>query len=421
MAQAPTPSDPAESPPPARRGRAQADAVKSPRRWLRWLTGDSARRQSEPESVHRSDREVKAQDPQGMDSAGADAGTRGGSGAVAQDTNGTSSVSGAVSGLDGGEMHLSSAAMASLAMRELTLVESLLDVVENLEGETEDPDLLAKLFKMDNLATRMRRNGENLLVLAGQGPEDPHVAPMPVLDVARAAISEIGDYNRVQVGQLPESQVAGPIADDLAHLLAELLDNATAKSPEHAQVVVSGQPMADGKVLVAVEDEGIGVPSEHMAQLNARLRGQTSLDEAGMRHMGLYVVSRIAQRHGIQVQLEQRAFRGMSAFVVIPEHLLRKTVSSQPVVPGSGPEPEPVSTKDPRPSVEQQNSAATTAAGLPRRSARTVAAPPLLDSEDAADDAPVSSSGVDGNRAQQISDDIGGFLAGERAAANDEQ
>ncbi|MDS1271717.1 ATP-binding protein [Lipingzhangella sp. LS1_29] len=324
------------------------------------------------------------------------------------------------------EATLSSAAMASLAMRDLTLVESLLDVLEGLENETEDPDLLAKLFKMDNLATRMRRNGENLLVLAGQGPEDPHLEPMPILDVARAAISEIGDYNRVQVGKLPDSHLAGPVGDDLAHLLAELLDNATAKSPEHAQVVVSGQPMADGKLLLAVEDEGIGVPAEQLGSLNERLAGSAEVDEGGMRHMGLYVVSRIAHRHGMQVQLEQRAFRGMSAFVVVPHHLLREPISSQPPPLAQGPAPAPApapASGGPRPG-SSPSGATTTAAGLPRRSARQ-AATPVLDPDDDSPPAtstatPATEAGA-GNRAQRISSDIDGFLAGERAAAQEEQ
>ncbi|MFD0803688.1 sensor histidine kinase, partial [Streptomonospora algeriensis] len=216
-------------------------------------------------------------------------------------------------------------ALAGLAMRDLTMVESLLDIVGNLEDSTDDPELLGKLFEIDNLATRMRRNGENLLVLADQESDDSGVEPVALLDVARAATSEIKDYERVQIGRLPDRFVAGEAADDLSHLLAELLDNATNHSPDHAQVVISGQMMPDGALLVVVEDEGIGIPEDQLADINTRLAGTPVLDKRVMRHMGLYVASRIAHRHGLRVQLEARAFRGVSAYTVVPADQLSTT------------------------------------------------------------------------------------------------
>ncbi|RCV51964.1 sensor histidine kinase, partial [Marinitenerispora sediminis] len=238
-----------------------------------------------------------------------------------------------------GDQQLVTATLASLAMRDLTLVDSLLAIVEELEDSTEDPELLDQLFKIDNLATRMRRNGENLLVLAGQDSSDSHMEPVPLLDVARAALSEISDYDRVRLGRLPEMFLSGQAADDISHLLAELLDNATAKSPDHAQVVISAQPMGEDKLLLTVEDEGIGIPESQLQALNERLSGAPVLDEQVIRHMGLYVVSRIAHRHGLQVQLQARAFRGLSAHVVVPNELLSST---GPAAAPEAPSPEPL-------------------------------------------------------------------------------
>ncbi|WP_461001080.1 sensor histidine kinase, partial [Streptomonospora sediminis] len=222
-------------------------------------------------------------------------------------------------------------ALAGLAMRDLTMVESLLDIVGSLEDSTEDPDLLAKLFEIDNLATRMRRNGENLLVLADQESDDSGVEPVALLDVARAATSEIRNYSRVQIGRLADRFVAGEAADDISHLLAELMDNATNHSPDHAQVVISAQARPDGGVLIVVEDEGIGIPQDQLSDINTRLAGTPVLDKRVMRHMGLYVASRIAHRHGLRVQLEPRAFRGVNAYTVVPAALLSTT----------GPRPQP--------------------------------------------------------------------------------
>jgi K+-sensing histidine kinase KdpD len=336
--------------------------------------------------------------------------------------------------------------LAGLAMRDLALVDSLIEVVEELEDSSEDPELLEKLFKIDNLATRMRRNGENLLVLAGQDSGDTSTEPVPLLDVARAAISEISEYQRVQLGRLPELFITGAAADDLSHLLAELMDNATDKSPEHAQVVVSAQAMSGDRLLITVEDEGIGIPAERLTSLNARLSGEPVLDETVMRHMGLYVVSRIAHRHGVQVQLEARAFRGISAHVIVPKDLFGSTgpraAAPQPalrtapprVASGSsfsgGPAYRPA---QPAPDASRQEKSSAmdssvTAAGLPRRSAHRNTAPvPMLPTDGAPgtdDAAPAggdASQDDDGlSRAERIRADLAGFEEGQREASGDE-
>ncbi|ASU83845.1 ATP-binding protein [Nocardiopsis gilva YIM 90087] len=320
--------------------------------------------------------------------------------------------------------------LANLAMRDLTLIDSLLAVVEDLEETSDDPDLLERLFKIDNLATRMRRNGENLLVLAGQEIDDPRTDPVPLLDVARAAISEISDYDRVQVGRLPSTALAGSAADDLSHLLAELLDNATAKSPAHAQVVISGQRMSDGRVLLAVEDEGIGISREQIDDLNYRLNGKPVLDEQVIRHMGLYVVSLLAQQHGFEVQLESRAFRGISAFVIVPTELLRAsspygapTQEPRPSMPAlvspSAPPASPTGRHAPH---SDSDRSPVTSAGLPRRTAnRSQTAQRIAEGMDmpptdegAEPHTPTDSS----ERAARISADLDGFVQGEQAASS---
>src|SRR5699024_3292024 len=228
-------------------------------------------------------------------------------------------------GTKGSDEGLLNEALAGLAMRDLSLVDALLEMVETLETDTQDPDLLDKLFQIDNFATRMRRNGENFLVLTGHdgGESDAHDEIVPLLDVARAATSEIKDYPRVSLGKLPQASLTGMAADDISHLLAELLDNATANSPEHAQVVISAQRLDDGKLMIAVEDEGVGIPEPQLVELNERLRGAPALDDEIRRHMGLYVAGRIAHKHGLEIRLEARSFRGISAYTIIPEELLR--------------------------------------------------------------------------------------------------
>ncbi|GAB3457659.1 hypothetical protein GCM10027570_40440 [Streptomonospora sediminis] len=345
-------------------------------------------------------------------------------------------------------VELVTSTLAGLAMRDLALVDSLIEVVEDLEDSSEDPELLERLFKIDNLATRMRRNSENLLVLADQDSGDPSAEPVPLLDVARAAISEIKDYQRVQVGRLPQIYVAGTAADDLSHLLAELMDNATGKSPEHAQVVVTGQYMADGqRLLLTVQDEGIGIPDDQLANLNERLRGEPVLDEEVMRHMGLYVVSNIAHRHRMEVQLEARAFRGLSAHVMLDSELVSTTgpapaapePAPRPVAPPTPRRPAPESGRGPSAPVSdtQEDRSAmepttVTPAGLPRRSAHRGASPmmaaePWDSAEDPAGRTDQSEHTGDSgdappvDRAARIRDDLAGFVEGEQEAARTDE
>ena len=330
-------------------------------------------------------------------------------------------------------------ALAGLAMRDLSLVDALLEMVEELESDAQDPDLLDKLFQIDNFATRMRRNGENFLVLTGHdgGESDAHDEIVPLLDVARAAVSEIKDYPRVKLGKLPQSAITGMAADDISHLLAELLDNATANSPEHSQVVISGQELDDGRLMIVVEDEGVGIPDQQLAELNERLAGDPVLDEEAPRHMGLYVASRIANKHGLSAKLESRAFRGVSAYVIVPKDLLRVAAprslgkartSAAPSTAAPGPRTTAVPVQSPpnsTPEASGNSTSAVTAAGLPRRSATPHGSPLRMMPRPAAgeaphkrEDTPVKLTGE--ARAEQIRDELGDFFEGERAALEGE-
>lgn len=221
----------------------------------------------------------------------------------------------------------------NLSMRTLTLVERQLALIERLEDREQDPDQLESLFRLDHLATRMRRNGENLLVLAGVDTGSSYRKPVPLLDVMRAAISEIERYERVQIQFLPRVLVAGRSCDDISHLVAELLENATAFSPPQAEVEVSGWVLENGEVMLSVEDRGIGIPADRLAELNTQLAAPEPDEDTVSRSMGLFVVGRLARRYGVRVQLrEVRRGGGVTAVVILPRALV---VADRP-----GPEPE---------------------------------------------------------------------------------
>jgi hypothetical protein len=224
----------------------------------------------------------------------------------------------------------------------------MLQVVEKLESHEEDAEQLKLLFRIDHLATRMRRNSENLLVLAGHDSAGRDFEPVPLLDVVRAAISEITEYSRAQIASLPDVQVAGRPADDVSHILAELLDNATSKSPESAVVVVRGERTGDGTLVLTVEDSGIGIPTDQLADINTRLGRPPVLEAAATRYIGLYVVGRLAERHGLRVQLRERPYGGIAAHVILPRDLFhdrpeltdrngRGAAASSPIRTGAGP------------------------------------------------------------------------------------
>lgn len=231
--------------------------------------------------------------------------------------------------------HSVHATFVNLALRTLGLVERQLAVIESMEEREQDPDRLATLFKLDHFATVMRRHSENLLVLAGHEHVQHHAGPVPLVDVVRAAVSEIERYERVRIAALPPgAHVAGFAADDLSHLLAELLENGTSFSPPEMSVEVTGHLRENGEITLSVQDGGIGIAPERLARLNARLTDfdpeapYEQEDGEGL-GLGLYVVARLAHRLGTPVRLQPHGSGGTAAVVVLPKALLAPT----PAVP----------------------------------------------------------------------------------------
>ncbi|MFE3324735.1 nitrate- and nitrite sensing domain-containing protein [Streptomyces sp. NPDC059176] len=238
--------------------------------------------------------------------------------------------------------HTVSHTFVNLALRTLGLVERQLGVIEKLEEREQDPERLATFFKLDHMATVMRRHSENLLVLAGAEHGQGHAGPVPLVDVMRAAVSEIERYERVTIQSLPpHSQIAGFAADDLSHLVAELLENATSFSPPDAQVQLSGWLLESGEVMLSVQDEGIGMTPGRLEELNARLAHAQAGPEPDGEGLGLRVAALLAGRHGVQVQLREQKQGGIAAVVVLPQSLLptgppTATPQTAPV-PGAAP------------------------------------------------------------------------------------
>jgi signal transduction histidine kinase len=209
----------------------------------------------------------------------------------------------------------------SLSRRSVPLIERLARMIDSLEQNEDDPDRLSNLFSMDHLVTRMRRNSENLLVLAGEEPVRKWSEPVPLADVARAATSEIEQYSRVVLNIQPGIAVSGQAAADVVHLLAEIIENATMFSPRDTPVHVSGQELSSGGVLIEIRDSGVGVSPPRLSEMNWRLDNPPLIDVSVSRHMGLFAVSRLAARHGIRVRLRPVSPQGLSALVWLPGNL----------------------------------------------------------------------------------------------------
>jgi HAMP domain-containing protein len=209
----------------------------------------------------------------------------------------------------------------SLGRRLQALVHRQLELLDELERTEADPQQLRSLFQLDHLATRMRRNAENLLVLSGSEPVRRWSDPVPLPRVIRAASAEIEDYNRVGVMPMADVRVVGHAVSDVVHLLAELIENAAAFSPPGTRVQVAGEPAAHG-YLLEIEDQGIGMSDEELAEANEQLAKPTSIDLASAQRLGFYVVGRLAARHGIKVRLRRSWFGGVAALVLLPSSLL---------------------------------------------------------------------------------------------------
>jgi hypothetical protein len=214
------------------------------------------------------------------------------------------------------------AMFVNLSRRSQSLVERQIRLIDDLEQGEQDPDRLASLFQMDHLATRMRRNSENLLVLAGHDESRRWNQPVALVDVLRAALSEIEQYERVTLNVQPGIAVRGQAVSDVVHLTAELVENATSFSAADTPVTIAGHLLSSGGVLLEITDQGVGMGAEEMGHANWRLDNPPVVDVAVSRRMGLFVVARLAARHGIRVRLRPAASGGLIALVWLPDETI---------------------------------------------------------------------------------------------------
>ncbi len=212
----------------------------------------------------------------------------------------------------------------SLARRTQNLVHRQLTALDGMERRETDPDKVAELYRIDHLATRMRRNAENLIVLSGARPGRTWRRPVSIIDVIRGAIAEVEHYTRVVLLPVDPAALDGRAVGDLIHLLAELIENAAAFSPPYARVSVGGERVAHGYA-VAIEDRGLGMSEAELAAANQRLTDPGDFDLADASHLGHYVVAKLAQRHGIRVHLRGSPYGGIVAIVLVPSALLADT------------------------------------------------------------------------------------------------
>jgi signal transduction histidine kinase len=306
----------------------------------------------------------------------------------------------------------------NLSRRSQSLIERQLSLIDSLEQSEQDSGRLSSLFRLDHLATRMRRNSENLLVLAGHEVTRRWSQPVALVDVLRAAISEIEQYERVVLNVQPGIVVVGRAVNDAVHLVAEIVENATTFSPEDSQVYVSGQPLSSGGVLLDITDNGVGISDQEMSHANWRLDNPPVVDVAVSRRMGLFVVGRLAARHGVRVRLRHAQSGGLTALIWLPD-----TVAAPEVAPSIGRlrrfEPDdygpaaslsaPTATAPTAPTAPTQGSTAasqaTAAARIPRFSptapagSAAPAAPPF---------SPAGSSGAPGSPAEAGSPAVSG-------------
>ncbi|MEU8677697.1 nitrate- and nitrite sensing domain-containing protein [Streptomyces sp. NPDC048560] len=231
-----------------------------------------------------------------------------------------------------------SGVFVNLARRSQVLVHRQLNLLDGMERRAEDPNELGDLFRLDHLTTRMRRHAESLIILSGSAPGRAWRMPVPLTNVVRAAVSEIEDYARVEVRQLPDAAVKGDAVADLTHLLAELIENAAQFSPPHTKVRISGEPVGNGYAL-EIEDRGLGMGGELLAQANRRIEQSETLDLFDSDRLGLFVVSRLSARHHIKVKLRTSPYGGTTAVVLVPTALLPSELPAgeKPAAADTGP------------------------------------------------------------------------------------
>jgi signal transduction histidine kinase len=216
------------------------------------------------------------------------------------------------------------AMFVNLSRRSQSLIERLVRMIDSLEQNEGDPERLSNLFAMDHLVTRMRRNSENLLLLAGHETARKWSDPVSLADVARASVSEIEQYSRVTLKIQPGIAITGQAVSDVVHLLAEVIENATIFSAKDTPVHVAAQELTSGGVLIEVSDNGVGIPEARLAEMNWRLDNPPVIDVSVSRHMGLFAVARLAERHGVRVRLRPRSPHGLTALVWLPDSVTER-------------------------------------------------------------------------------------------------
>ncbi|SCK57870.1 nitrate- and nitrite sensing domain-containing protein [Streptomyces sp. WMMB 322] len=212
----------------------------------------------------------------------------------------------------------------NLARRNQVLLHRQLSLLDHMERRTEDSDELADLFRLDHLTTRMRRHAEGLVILSGAAPSRQWRKPVQLMDVVRAAVAEVEDYERIEVRRLPRLAVDGGSVADLTHLIAELLENATVFSPPHTAVQVLGERVANGYTL-EIHDRGLGMAPDALLEANLRLAETPEFELSDTDRLGLFVVSRLAQRQGVRVSLQPSPYGGTTAVVLVPGRILTET------------------------------------------------------------------------------------------------
>jgi signal transduction histidine kinase len=221
----------------------------------------------------------------------------------------------------------------NLSLRNQSLLHRQLGMLDTMERGTDDPAVLADLFRLDHLTTRMRRHAEGLIILSGATPGRGWRDPVPVLDVLRAAIAEVEDYVRVDVVSEPPDSVVGNAVNDVIHLIAELIENATTFSPPNTRVEVRAEAVGIG-FAVEVEDRGLGLTAEELAGINARLASPPEFDLANSDRLGLFVVGQLAARHQIRVSLRESHYGGTTAIVLLPHSVIVRAGASAPGLAG---------------------------------------------------------------------------------------
>ena len=205
----------------------------------------------------------------------------------------------------------------NISMRNQSLLHRQLGMLDSMERRTSEPEALADLFRIDHLTTRMRRHAEGLIILSGSVPGRGWRDPVPVIDVLRAAVAEVEDYVRVDVNSESDDLVAGSAVSDVIHLIAELVENATVFSPPNTRIEVRAERVGTGLV-AEVEDRGLGLSAEELADINRRLASSQEFDLAHSDQLGLFVVSQLAARHDIEVSLRRSVYGGTTAVVLLP-------------------------------------------------------------------------------------------------------